>query len=58
MKLKNICLASLCVVMLTGCSDSFLENVPQGSLSDGVMNSPEAIDLFGQRCLCFALWND
>ena len=45
MKLKNICLASLCVVMLTGCSDSFLENVPQGSLSDGVMNSPEAIDL-------------
>ena len=45
MKLKNICLASLCVAMLTGCGDSFLENVPQGSLSDGVMTSPEAIDL-------------
>ena len=44
MKLKNI-LASLCVVMTTGCSDNFLENPPQGSLSDGVMNSPEAIDL-------------
>ena len=44
MKLKNI-LASLCVVMTTGCSDNFLENPPQGSLSDGVMNSPEAIEL-------------
>ena len=44
MKLKNI-LASLCVVMTTGCSDHFLENPPQGSLSDGVMNSPEAIEL-------------
>lgn len=45
MKLKNICLASLCVMMLSGCSDSFLENVPQGSLSDGLMNSSDAIDL-------------
>lgn len=44
MKLKNI-LASLCVVMTTGCTDNFLENPPQGSLSDGVMNSPEAIEL-------------
>ena len=44
MKLKNI-LASLCVVMTTGCSDNFLENPPQGSLSDGVMNSTEAIEL-------------
>ena len=44
MTLKNI-LASLCVVMTTGCSDNFLENPPQGSLSDGVMNSPEAIEL-------------
>ena len=44
MKLKNI-LASLCVVMTTGCSDNFLENPPQGSLSDGVMDSPEAIEL-------------
>ena len=31
--------------MTTGCSDNFLENPPQGSLSDGVMNSPEAIEL-------------
>ncbi|MGM9811460.1 MAG: RagB/SusD family nutrient uptake outer membrane protein, partial [Muribaculaceae bacterium] len=45
MKLKNICLASLCVMMLSGCSDSFLENVPQGSLSNGLMNSSDAIDL-------------
>lgn len=44
MKLKYI-LASLCVAMTTGCTDNFLDNTPQGSLSDGVMNSPEAIDL-------------
>ena len=44
MKLKYI-LASLCVAMTTGCTDNFLDNAPQGSLSDGVMNSPEAIDL-------------
>lgn len=44
MKLKYI-LASLCVAMTTGCTDNFLENAPQGSLSDGVMNSPEAIEL-------------
>ncbi len=31
--------------MTTGCTDNFLDNAPQGSLSDGVMNSPEAIDL-------------
>lgn len=31
--------------MLVGCSDDFLENKPQGSLSDGVMNSTDAIDL-------------
>ena len=31
--------------MTTGCTDNFLDNTPQGSLSDGVMNSPEAIDL-------------
>jgi len=31
--------------MLAGCSEDFLENTPQGSLSDGVMNSTEAIDL-------------
>lgn len=45
MKFKNICIASLCMVLMTGCGDDFLENVPQGSLTDGVMNSPEAVDL-------------
>lgn len=45
MKIKNICIASACALLLAGCSDSFLENKPQGSLSDGVMNSTEAIDL-------------
>ena len=44
MKLKYI-LASLCVAMTTGCTDNSLDNAQQGSLSDGVMNSPEAIDL-------------
>ena len=44
MKLKYI-LASLCVAMTTGCTDNFLDNTPQGSLSDGVMSSPEAIEL-------------
>lgn len=45
MKLYNILLSLGCAVMLVGCSDDFLENKPQGSLSDGVMNSTEAIDL-------------
>lgn len=46
MKLNNIILSlSCCVLLTTGCSDDFLENKPQGSLSDGVMNSTEAIDL-------------
>lgn len=45
MKLYNILLSLGCAAMLVGCSDDFLENKPQGSLSDGVMNSTEAIDL-------------
>lgn len=45
MKLHNIILALGCSAMLAGCSEDFLENTPQGSLSDGVMNSTEAIDL-------------
>lgn len=44
MKLYNILLSLGCAAMLVGCSDDFLENKPQGSLSDGVMNSTEAID--------------
>ncbi len=45
MKLRNIILPLGCLAMLTGCGDDFLENKPQGSLSDGVMTSTEAIDL-------------
>ncbi len=41
----SIMAAILCGAMLAGCSDEFLENTPQGSLSDGVMTSTEAIDL-------------
>lgn len=44
MKLRNIILTIGCVAAMTGCSDDFLENKPQGSLSDGIMTSPEAID--------------
>lgn len=43
MKLKNIFLASL--ILLASCSDDFLENKPQGTLSEGNMNDPEAVDL-------------
>lgn len=45
MNLKNIIAAAACAAMFTACSDDFLENKPQGSLSDGVMNSTESIDL-------------
>ncbi|MEE0978641.1 MAG: RagB/SusD family nutrient uptake outer membrane protein [Muribaculaceae bacterium] len=45
MKLHNIFLSLGCAAMLCACGDDFLENTPQGSLSDGVMNSTEAIDL-------------
>ena len=31
--------------MLVSCGEDFLENKPQGSLSDGIMNSSESIDL-------------
>ena len=31
--------------MLASCGEDFLENKPQGSLSDGIMNSSESIDL-------------
>ena len=34
-----------CAALITSCNDDFLENKPQGSLSDGVMNSPESVDL-------------
>ena len=45
MKLRNIFLSLGCAAILASCSDDFLENKPQGSLSDGVMTSTDAIDL-------------
>ncbi len=45
MKLKNIFLAALTTMTLSACSDDFLENKPQGPLSEGNMNDPEAVDL-------------
>ncbi|MDE5989748.1 MAG: RagB/SusD family nutrient uptake outer membrane protein [Duncaniella sp.] len=45
MKLKNIMSAALIGLSLNACSDDFLENKPQGPLSEGNMNNPEAVDL-------------
>lgn len=45
MKLKNIMSAALIGLSLCACSDDFLENKPQGPLSEGNMNDPEAVDL-------------
>lgn len=45
MKLQNIIITLGCAMMMASCGEDFLENKPQGSLSDGVMNSTEAIDL-------------
>ncbi|MDE5904921.1 RagB/SusD family nutrient uptake outer membrane protein [Duncaniella sp.] len=45
MKLKNIFTTALAGLALSACSDDFLENKPQGSLSDGNMNDPSAVDL-------------
>lgn len=45
MKLHNIIFSFACTALLAGCSDSFLENKPQGSLSPEIMTSTEGIDL-------------
>ena len=45
MKYSKIFISVACAVALSSCGDDFLENKPQGSLSDGVMNSPESVDL-------------
>ena len=45
MKLRNIFFVLSCAMLSTGCSDDFLVNKPQGSLTDGVMNSTQSIDL-------------
>lgn len=45
MKFKNILYAALTGMTLTACSDSFLENKPQGVLSEGNMDDPKAVNL-------------
>ena len=45
MKLKNIAYATLASLSLSACSNDFLENKPQGTLSEGNMNDPQAVDL-------------
>ncbi len=45
MKLLNIALAALIGFSFSACSDDFLENKPQGTLSEGNMGDPQAVDL-------------
>ena len=47
MKINKLAYAISCgaIIALTSCSDDFLDNKPQGSLSDGVMNSTESVEL-------------
>lgn len=45
MKLKHILYTALVGLTLSACSDDFLENKPQGPLSEANMNAPEAVDL-------------
>lgn len=45
MKFKNIFYIALAGMAMSACSDDFLENKPQGPLSEGNMNDPEAVDL-------------
>lgn len=45
MKIKNIAIAALTCLSFSACSDDFLENKPQGTLSEGNMNDPQAVDL-------------
>lgn len=45
MKFKHIISLSLLGAVLGACSNNFLENPPQGTLSEGNMNDPAAVDL-------------
>ena len=45
MKLKNIFTLLAASVALVSCSDEFLENKPQGPLSEGNINDPKAVDI-------------
>lgn len=45
MKIKNIISIAILGFTLSACSNDFLENPPQGPLSEANMNDPEAVDL-------------
>lgn len=45
MKIRNTISTAILGLALSSCSNSFLENPPQGPLSEGNMNDPEAVDL-------------
>ena len=45
MKIKNIFTTTLAAITLSACSSDFLENKPQGPLSEANMEDPTAVDL-------------
>ena len=45
MKYSKTIISVACAALMMSCSESFLENIPQGSLNDGVMNSSESVDI-------------
>lgn len=45
MKIKHILTIALAGLALGACSDEFLENKPQGTLSEANMDDPQAVDL-------------
>lgn len=45
MKLNNIAVILAGAMILVSCSDDFLENKPQGSISEEIMTSSESIDI-------------
>ena len=45
MKLNNMAALAIAAFCITSCSDDFLRNEPQGSLSEANMNDPNAADL-------------
>lgn len=45
MKIKNIAIMALVGAAACACSDDFLENAPQGPLSEANINDPKAVDL-------------
>lgn len=45
MKIKNILFAAVVALSFSSCSNDFLENKPQGTLSEGNMDDPKAVDL-------------